>query len=102
MPCPQLFLLRPHDNLLGRLPALELLDALDDLLPADPVHDLVLDGLQRSGGQMGFKRRDPTRNVLGDGGADRLVKPAEVAELGPILLDRGRRVERGPVSCAGD
>lgn len=101
-PLNRLFVLSPNDNLLGRLSALQLLNALDDLLPADSVYNLVFDGLQSAGSKMGLKSRDPTRNVFGHGGTDRLVEAAKMAKFSAVLLDRGRGVERGPVDGVSD
>lgn len=101
-PLNRLFVLSPNDNLLGRVSALQLLNALDDLLPADSVYNLVLDRLQSAGSKVGLKSRDPARNVLGHSCTDRLVKAVEMAKFSAVLLDRGRGVEWGPVDEVSD
>ncbi len=93
-----LFLLRPHDNLLGCISTLQLLYALNDFVPADSIHNLVLDRLQRADGEMSLKGPYPSRNVLSHFSTNRLIKPAKMAERGAVLLDLRRRVERGPIS----
>jgi hypothetical protein len=93
--------LRPHRNLLGRLAALQVLNPLDDALPANPINNLVLERSQSARSEVGLKRRDPACNVLGHLRPNRLVVAGEMTQLRPIFLDCGGGVERRPSRSQG-
>jgi hypothetical protein len=82
------FFLSSHNNFLPNFSTFHIFYALNDLLPSDPVNNMMIEWLQSPSGNMLLKKRNPVGDIGCNLCSIPLVGAAEMAKICSVLVDR--------------